>query len=173
MAKPIFATDDVPSADDFNDWLVNTNWARKGSFTDKTSNVTFSDDPDLSLPVEAGAVYEVWCSLLVHSSNPAAGDFKMKFTAPAGATLAATFWGYDALATTNSNFVGGGLTLNTQASLGAGVATAEPWNPVQLHGSLIIAGTAGSFTLQWAQNTSSATITRLMTNSCLSLRRVE
>ena len=64
------------------------------------------------------------------------------------------------------------LTLNTVIS--AGVAqTVEPWNTIAVVGLLVVSGTAGSFTLQWAQNSISATATVAKTNSFLSLRRVE
>jgi hypothetical protein len=117
-------------------------------------------------------VYEVRCSLLVHSSSQTAGDFKMKFTGPAGATLLATGYGYDAAATTNNGVVAAGLTLNTTGGFGI-VAIAEPWNPVQINGVLVTSGTAGFFTLQWAQNVSTATVTRLQAHSFLMLNRTE
>jgi hypothetical protein len=69
--------------------------------------------------------------------------------------LLSTVTGYDVAATTNNNVVTTGMTLNTSASLGI-VSLAEPWNPVQTMGVLVTSGTAGSFTLQWAQNVSSA-----------------
>jgi hypothetical protein len=39
-------------------------------------------------------------------------------------------------------------------------------------GILIVASTAGTFQLQWAQNTSNASATRIFSNSYLCLRRV-
>jgi hypothetical protein len=172
MAAPVFVTDDVPTADQVNDWFVNTRWKRKTANLDRSSTTTFTDDTDLIVAVDANEVYEVRCSLLVHSSSAAAGDFKMKFTAPAGAVMLATATGYDTTATTTNNLVTTGLTLNTTASFGV-VQTAEPWNPVQISGVLTTSGTAGNFTLQWAQNVSSATVTRLQAQSFLSLNRVE
>jgi hypothetical protein len=172
MVKPIYSTGDVPTATDFNEWLVNTRWARKSANTDRASTTTFADDPDLTLAVLANAVYEVRCSLLVHSANQAAGDFKMKFTAPAGSTLLATAYGYDAAATTNNGVVAAGLTLNTTGSFGV-VQVVEPWNPVQVNGVLVTSGTAGFFTLQWAQTASSVTLTRLQAQSFLMLNRTE
>jgi hypothetical protein len=172
MAAPVFVTDDVPSADQVNDWFVNVRWKRKTANTDRSSTTTFTDDPDLTVPVDANEVYEVHCSLLIHSSAINAGDFKMKFTAPAGATLLATAYGYDAASATNNDVVAAGLTLNTTGSFGI-VSLAEPWNPIQVNGVLVTSGTAGSFTLQWAQNASSATVTRLQAQSFLSLNRRE
>lgn len=172
MAKPIYSTGDVPTATDFNEWLLNVRWARKAANLDRSSTTTFADDPDLTVSVLANAVYEVRCSLLVHSSSQTAGDFKMKFTGPAGATLLATAYGYDAAATTNNGVVAAGLTLNTTGSFGI-VQVVEPWNPVQVSGVLVTSVTAGLFTLQWAQNTSSATVTRLQAHSFLRLERSE
>src|SRR4051812_11958614 len=109
MAAPVFSTGDVPTATQFNEFLVNIRWARKSANLDRSSTTTFADDPDLTLSVLANAVYEVRCSLLVHSASQAAGDFKMKFTAPAGAVLLATASGYDVAATTNNGVVAAGL----------------------------------------------------------------
>jgi hypothetical protein len=172
LAKPVYSTGDVPTATDFNEWLVNVRWARKSANLDRSSTTTFTDDPDLTLTVLANAVYEVRSSLLIHSSSQVAGDFKFKFTGPAGAVLLSTVTGYDVAATTNNNVVTTGMTLNTSASLGI-VSLVEPWNPVQTMGVLVTSGTAGSFTLQWAQNVSSGTVTRLQAQSFLMLNRVE
>jgi hypothetical protein len=133
MAKPVYSTGDVPTATDFNEWLVNVRWARKSANLDRSSTTTFTDDPDLTLTVLANAVYEVRSSLLIHSSSQVAGDFKFKFTGPAGAVLLSTVTGYDVAATTNNNVVTTGMTLNTSASLGI-VSLVEPWNPVQIDG---------------------------------------
>lgn len=172
MAVPVYVTDDVPTADEINDWFVNVRWKRKTANTDRVSTTTFADDPDLSVTVDANEVYEIRCTLLVHSSSQVAGDFKMKFTGPAGATLLATAYGYDAAATTNNGVVAAGLTLNTSGSFGI-VSIVEPWNPVQVNGVLVTSVTAGLFTLQWAQNTTSATVTRLQAHSFLRLERSE
>ena len=147
-------------------------FARKTVFTDRAPTVTLADDPELTVAVAANAVYEVLCTLLVHSSSPSGGDFNMKFTGPSGAALAATATGYTTTATTNTGVVATGISLTTTASFGIGIATADPWNPVAIQGTLVTAGASGAFTLQWAQASSSATITRLMNNSALSLRRV-
>jgi hypothetical protein len=160
---------------DGTNWVIynpNALYARKTAFTDKTNDTTLANDPHLTLPVQNGAVYEVTCTLLVHSSSAAGGDLNIRFTGPSGSTLAAVVTAYSTAATANTNVVTSGITLNTTASLGVGVFTAEPWNPVAVQGSLITGGSSGSFTLQWSQATSSAATTRLMDNSSLSLRRV-
>ncbi len=173
MAELIIATNDVPTASQVNEWFINVNFARKGNFTDRSSTTTLANDPDLSVPVLANAVYVLNAAFLIHSSSAAAGDFKFQFTAPTGSVLLGTVTGYSAAATVNTNVVVSGFTLNTVPALGAGVDVAEPWNPAQITGLLNVGSTGGNFVLQWAQATSSATITRLQTNSFLSLRRVE
>jgi hypothetical protein len=172
MAKLIVATNDVPTASQVNEWMININCAFKPNFTDRSSTTTLTPDPDLSIPVVANAVYVMQSSLLVHSTDPAAGDFKMQFTAPAGSVLLGTAVGFTSTATLNTNVVAAGFTLNTVPTFGIGVATAEPWNPVHLQGLLNVGGSSGNFVLTWSQVTSSATITRLQTNSFVSLRRV-
>lgn len=144
-------------------------FARKTSDTSRASTTTFADDPHLSVAVEASTVHEVACNFGFQSAGTA-GDVKIQFTGPAGATLLAGVHTTQAAGTATTDDLTTSLTLNTLVS--AGVAqTAEPWNTIVVIGLLVTAGTAGNFTLQWAQNTSSATATIGKTNSFLSLRR--
>lgn len=171
MAAPVFSTGDIPTATQVNTWFTNILWARKTANTDRTSTTTFADDPDLTLAVEAGAVYDVRAVLSFHSSSQTASDYKFKFTAPASSTLLAGAVFDDNTGTTLADVVISGLTLNNSPSGGI-IQTVEPWNPVLVLGTLVV-GSAGNFTLQWAQNTSSATVTRLQAHSSLRLTRME
>src|SRR5262245_1092905 len=61
--------------------------AYKVSNTDRTATTTFADDPDLSLPVVAGAVYQV--EMRVYYATPtgaAAPLFKTAWDVPAGSS---------------------------------------------------------------------------------------
>lgn len=167
MAKPVFSTGDVPTATQFNDWLVNILFAVKPGDTGRASTTTLADDPDLTVAVPANATYHATV-ILRHNSQPA-GDFKYTFTGPAGASF--DHMG-DNIEVSGSNFT---FDQSYTTSLGTtftsgGIAGVDC--PIRCEGLLITSGTAGNFTLQWAQNTSNAGASTLRARSFMSLRRL-
>jgi hypothetical protein len=148
-----------------------TKFARKTGDTSRNTTTTFANDPDLTVAVTASSVYVVTCNLAYHSSSQSAGDFKMQFTAPAGAALQASVHTFGNTGTAASDDLATSITLTTTASCGV-VLTGDPFNPCLVVGLLVVAGTAGNFVVQWAQNTSSGTNTTLKANSFLHLQRV-
>jgi hypothetical protein len=148
-----------------------TLFARKAGDTSRASTTTYADDPDLTVPVAASAVYRVDCGLFYVSSSQTAGDFKAQVVGPSGAALQGTVVGLAAGATTVADDLVSGLTLTTGLSVGV-VFTADPYNPCHITGVLVTAGTAGTFKVQWSQNVSHATATVLKANSYLALSRV-
>lgn len=144
--------------------------AIKGSDQSVTSSTTLANDNDLTLSVVANAIYEVWSHIIYDAAT--AADLKFAWTAPAGATFDWVQGGLisSADAVSGSMFVGACTlaTVNTTVT-GAGSGTNMVCRP---SGLLQISSTAGSFTLQWAQQTSSATATRVRQNSYLRLMRV-
>lgn len=123
----------------------------KSALTNRASNVTPADDPDLTLSVVANAVYEVR-ALLVWTNG--GGGFRMAWNVPAAATMTWTDGG------------GAGAVLpTTNATFAASTGTESV-------GRLVVGATAGNCVLQWAQNTSNVGNTALQAGSFLSLRRV-
>jgi hypothetical protein len=169
MAAPVFATNDVPTEDQVNDWFVNVQYVRKTATESVTSSTALQDDDHLTVTVEANAHYVLDSTLFFDGAT--AGDFKMLWVAPAGAAMP---WGVAAPVTTAVGFnddqtagfdlTGTGVTFG---ALGTGTTAAA-----LISGLLVVGGTAGTLKLQWAQGTSSGTATRLFINSYLSLRRV-
>lgn len=167
MAAPVFATDDVPSADDVNGWFVNILYKRTLATQSRTSTTTLSDDSYMFLTVEANAEYHVEC--LINYGGPAAADLKLIFATPAGATFVAmgqTLVGAATGQSDNQNLPYGGNASEVWGTTGAG----QQFGTVT--GILVVGGTAGTFKIQWAQNTSNATPTQVFGNSYLLLRRV-
>jgi hypothetical protein len=167
MAKPVFVTNDVPSASQVNDWFVNILFATKATQTGRNTTTTLADDPDLTLPVVANATYLAQI-LLRHNSQPA-GDFKWTMLGPAGASfdhVGGTIQSLGSVFTDDQEISGQLGDVFSSAGI-AGVNT-----PIRLEGLLITAGTAGNFKLQWAQLTSNAGNSTLLANSFMSLRRV-
>jgi hypothetical protein len=171
LSAPSYSTGDVPTATEVNEFLTNVHFVRRTSDATRTSTTTFTDDSQLSLAVEANAIYVAKVGLLFASTSQAAGDFKAQFTAPASAVGWWSIHGNSASGTAATDDYGGVMTLNSASSSGV-IATAEPWNMTMYDGLLVTAGTSGNFVVQWAQNTSSGTGTTLKINSFIWLYRV-
>lgn len=128
------------------------------------TGTTLTADPHLSVEVAASAAYLVTARLAVDAD--AVPDFKWDFTGPPGATL--NDYTYLAWGAANLHDYG---TLPTLGTVGAAIGDGNV-RPVMLDGTLLTAGTAGSLTLRWAQNTSSANNTILKAGSFLHLVRI-
>lgn len=138
--------------------------------TARTSTAAKTADPELTLPVEANAVYELAFYLKYDAGN--AGDIGWTFSTPAG-----TSGSYGI----SSIVVGGAGASQTEdlanvytlaANAGAGGIGAGIPLPVLGLGKFVTGGTAGSITLSWAQFTSNATATTLQADSYLKITRI-
>lgn len=123
----------------------------KSATTSRSATVAPADDPDLTLSVVAGGVYEVRC-LAVWTNG--GGGMRMAWNVPAGASMTWTD--------------GGGSGLTSAASN----ATFTASTGTEAVGRLTVGATAGACTLQWAQSTSNAGATVMQAGSFLFLRRV-
>jgi hypothetical protein len=170
MAVPVWNTNDVPTATDFNVWLTNVIAARKTANESVTSSTVMQNDDELFVSVVANSVYEV--SGYLRFDGATAADVDLQFTGPAGATFSAGVNRLSSAAATTSDDVTDSLedlsTAVAHGCLGVGVPSI-----VMVQGILIVAGTAGTFRLQWCQHASSATASRCLTRSYITLRRVE
>jgi hypothetical protein len=163
---------------------MQTQVARKTSDTSRSATTTATADPHLTFEVAANAIY-VWDGWLKYDGATGGADFVVDFTAPASALGE---WGghgagitvigstsAPALQTDTSGTNGYMLRVEandvqqfrTYGTLGVGNALV-----VMLMGTLRTAGTAGTFSLDWAQGTSNATATTLYTDSWLRMTRV-
>jgi hypothetical protein len=169
VAKPVYATGDVPTADEFNDWLVGVNFARKLSDTSVTSSTTLIVDGHLQVAVDANAVYELR-SMIIYD-GAAAADLKLMYFCPVGTT----FDGMGSIIeSTGSSYTD--VHLPPYAENGSGVwgCNGAGATMVGYVNGLVVTGvTAGTIQVHWAQFVSNATPTRLFTNSYLKLNRVE
>lgn len=168
MAIPVFATNDVPSAAQVNDWFVNNIYARKASNESLSSNITLQNDDDLFFPVAALAAYHVSMFLFVASQT--AADAKVDFTGPSGFAFKYIIHTQQTGAAAYADdqvFPGAAGTAAGIGGLG-GVGSAA----VHIEGLVTTAGTSGTFRLQWAQNVSNAAGTTVEAGSFLVARRV-
>ncbi|ALM38240.1 collagen-like protein [Streptomyces sp. FR-008] len=125
--------------------------AYKTADTSRTDTATAANDPHLTLAVVANARYLV--EAVVGWEN-GGGGFRADFAVPSGATM---LW------VDNDGFMS--PTAGTDQGFSVTVGTT-------LKGMLITAGSAGSLTLRWAQNTSNAAATTLKAGCYLAATRV-
>lgn len=156
---------------------------RKTADTPRTATTTTTADPHLQFDAVANAVY-IWDGWVKYDADTV-GDLVLDFTTPAGALGE---WlgfgtgnpptGASATPTLRVDTQGvSGYMLRTETNdvaqsrsfgaLGVGITLG-----VQMYGTLRMASTAGTFTLDWAQGASSATATTLYTDSWLRFQRI-
>lgn len=168
MAIPTWTSGQVLTASDVNTWFVPIA-AVKTANESVTSSTTLQNDDDLFISVAANSTYMVLC--IIYCDGASTGDIKINFTAPAGATLTGVVHGLilSAAGANDDQIANIELTGSKSFGLqgGAGVQ-----RPLSMQGTLVIGGTAGTFRLQWAQDTSDVTATRVMAGSHLVLFRI-
>lgn len=130
-----------------------------------TGSTVLVNDSVLFVPVEANAAYELDC--WIKFTAVAGEDIKIAWTFPAGSTME-----YAALGTGPTNFtdydcsiVPGGTSRTTRGN----GATPQSINS---RGYIMTTGTAGNLQLQFAQGTSGAGNTTILTGSWIRIRRV-
>jgi hypothetical protein len=149
--------------------------AVKTATTARTSTVTRTADPHLTLAVRANVAYTLSGLLIVQSAANSAGDLNIDFAFPANAVV---HWG--AIGPNNTitggSFIGGEFQAQSNQTVSPTGAT--PYgattvpNTILISGYVSIGATAGSFTLEWAQQTSNASSTSLLTGSWMRLDRI-
>lgn len=134
-----------------------------------SSNTTLTNDTQLLLSVAANAKYRL--SGLLGMLGPTAADMKLKFTAPASATLNWVAYSQDtALSGPTGAIQTARMTLADTAACGT-ITGSTPVGAL-LSGILTTGGTAGTLQLQWAQNTSTAGNTIMAIDSFIELLRI-
>jgi len=114
----------------------------------KISDSTLADDDELFLPLLANTTYSMLFFLQVSSGSTP--DLKMKWTLPAGATGVKND-SQDWNPTTASDT----LNITTQKTPATGGAV----QTFPINATIVVGGTAGNITFQWAQNVSTASNT--------------
>jgi hypothetical protein len=134
--------------------------------TGRASTTTLSADPDLTIQVQAGAVYIVDVHLIVSGAN-GTGNLKWDFDVPSGSTF--PYWSiYN---TVTPNFVGQENVPSPPAALISNTTGVANNLPVAISG-LLTAAVAGTFDVKWAQGTISATNSWMRTGSFIRALRV-
>ncbi|MDX2513823.1 hypothetical protein PV355_01410 [Streptomyces stelliscabiei] len=144
---------------------------RKTADDPRAATTTFADDPHLTFAVEAGGVYRM-NGAIKYFADPTP-DLKVQFTSPTG-TLGEWWWNMPGSGTATTGTTGYSIRTETNDFNGSrtGYGTSDSIMFTPIGGLWRIGSTAGSITLQWAQNTSNATATTLYTDSYLEFRRI-
>ena len=137
--------------------------AYKAANESVASSTTLQNDDNLKFSVAANDIWTFELFLIV--SGDAAGDIKIAFTAPTGATIN---WGAigQTIADAFSDAVVSGS--GTTASFGVGAAS----RTILIRGTVVVSTTAGTIQLQWAQDTSSVTATVVATGSHITAHQI-
>lgn len=146
-------------------------FAYKTGNTSRTSTTSATADPHLTFTVEANTTYTL-SGFLVYDGLDTA-DLKFGFTAPSGTT--GSWWPGAADSSMNALAFAprwGALTDVTSSTMATGAQGAGTILAAAPKGLVITAGTPGTFSLVWAQNSSSGTATILRTHSWLRLDRM-
>jgi len=139
----------------------------------KSSSTTMTDVTGLLVALAANATY-IWDGYIAFNAN-ATGDFRCAWTVPAGTTGHWAMWG---LSTGSTGGVGTMIGSRIDAYGDANFLTAGGNDTggglmaVRPAGYIATAGTAGSFQMRYAQNTSNATALAIVSGSWIRLTRV-
>lgn len=144
---------------------------RKTADTSRSATTTFADDDHLSFSAEASAVYTM-VGWIKYFADPTP-DVKIQFTVPTGC-LGEWAWMMPGSGTAATGTTGYSIRTETNDVTGSrtGYGTSDSQHFTPISGLFRMSTTAGSITLQWAQNTSNATATVLYTDSWLAFQRI-
>lgn len=135
--------------------------AYKTASTDRSSTITFSDDPELTFTLAANAVYIVEMYLFYAGNT---GLMRTRWTVPTGATGNRSAMGPGSTSTDpNSDAIAmrsGVHAFSTAVTYGnRGVGSLN--QSIAVETSLVTTTTAGTCAISWTQGTSNAAATRM------------
>lgn len=134
-----------------------------------STSTVLVDDNHFAFTVLANAVYKV--DTFLYYTADTAGDLKIGWSGPASATF---IWNAGGMSSTAASVSAPilsttGAITDTDILGGIGATTGTVARP---GGLLTIAGTAGTFKMQWAQGTSAVTGTTVKAGSLMTLTRI-
>lgn len=153
--------------------------ARKTGDTTVTNSVAITQDPHLVVTVPANSIWEM-VGCLFYASGVITGDLNYQFTGPASSAGFHTAVGPSTVVNTDppNEAVGasqsGNRTIATAIGSGRSYGVPNTGNVfgLEVKGMFEIAGTAGTISVDWAQQTAQTTGTTLKIYSWFSLTRV-
>ncbi|MFF6988350.1 hypothetical protein [Streptomyces sp. NPDC010273] len=153
--------------------------ARKTGDTTVTNSTVVTQDPHLVVTVPANSIWEM-VGCIFYASGVITGDLNYQFTGPAGSSGFHTAVGPSTVVNTDppNEAVGasqsGNRTIATAIGSGRSYGVPNTGNVfgLEMKGMFEIAGTSGTISVDWAQQTAQTTGTTLKIYSWFSLTRV-
>lgn len=144
----------------------------KAAATSRSSTTTLADDPDLTVTLDANAVYFIEMHLhFVAQTTPL---IKTAWTVPSGATGNRMAIGSGSAASdTNMNNVSGRFGVHgftTEVVYGTRGANTNQSGAIE--SAIVTTTSSGTLALQWAQNTSNATASQMSAGSMMFVKRI-
>lgn len=142
----------------------------KPANTDRASTATPADDPDMTVQLEANAVYHI--EIFVHYAAITAAGFQTTWNVPAGASgLKWSFGsGSTQVARDNVPMRVGVHGLTVVCEYGDGASASNQLGAFEQ--GVVTTTNAGTFALSWSQAASNATATRVGSGSFLRVTRL-
>ena len=140
--------------------------------TSRSSTTTLASDPELSIPAQANSLYIVKAIILWDGQGSTTNGIKIKVNVPSG-SIRSMFY----LANTNTSVGSVGSNsaptsiLNTIGSFEVLPSVSGAQDVIVIDG-VIQTVNAGNITIQWAQSSSSVTVTKVGGYSSFSLVKV-
>ena len=145
--------------------MLDWHFVRKSANESVTSSTTLQDDDELLFSAAANTdyIFDMYVDFTAHAS----GDMKFDFTGPSGASINLGEREYaDILDDQGADHISAFSTADTAAGQGAFHVF------LRFHGTISIAGTAGTVQFRWAQNASHGTATIVYAGSYLRAMKV-
>lgn len=165
-----FSVNEYLTDSDVNTYFAQQVVALKTSTESVTSSTTLQDDNQLTMTVSANTTY--WVDLFLITDGLTTADIKLAMFIPSG-TIRWNTNGLDVAASGTLGDVnrrvltGGAVSGADVGTVGSGTSSVIP-----ARGIARIGATGGTMWLQWAQNTSQSTATRILAGSMLRALRV-
>lgn len=165
-----FSATEVLTAANMTTYLAQQAIALKTADESVTSSTTLQDDNEITFSVAANTDY--WLeALIIFGADPTA-DLKVQWVGPASATLDWVTDGAGSAAAATVEVVSRTMQSISSTPSHGGVTNNSTIVCALHKGLLRVAGTAGTFKLQWAQLASVATATIVKADSVAILTRV-
>ena len=140
----------------------------KTASTGRSATVTLADDPDLVFTADASGVYVV--ELKVFVDSPAIPDFKFAVIGPSA--TGAAYVNYTTSGNGATSDEADEFSASTTYFASTAIAGAAFLPLVLITSRFVVGGSGGTVAFQWAQNTSNASATTVLSGSYLKYRKV-
>lgn len=164
-----FASGEVLTAANMTTYFAQQACVVKSADENVTASTTLQPDDELSIAVSANTTY--WLEAMIIYKGPSAGDIKIHWSLPSGATVD---WSSNGLGTGAAGTVEvvSRSYHNAGSTIGLGCIDTSTECCALPMGVVVIGGTAGNVVLEWAQNTSNATPSTVIADSMMTLTRI-